>query len=156
MTVFLLLLQVCDWLLCDEMKPDRSKKGGRQLESWGGTNILKKSNLCPCRHTYYNYNFDGCHRSLSLLFSTLFSFSLCSAASLSLSSALYISSFLSPPPPTRAPSPLFSRRLISGAASQQEYLRKEKAPLLYSLFLSPLSYISLCSHLLLSPIFFSL
>lgn len=78
--------------------------------------------------------------------------SLCSAASVSLSSALYISFFLSPPP-TRAPSPLFSRCLISRAASQQEYLRKEKAPLLYSLFHTPLPHISLCSRLLLSPCF---
>lgn len=59
--------------------------------------------------------------------------------------------FLSPP--TRAPSPLFSKRLISGAASQQEYLRKEKAPLFYSLFLTPLPYISLCSCLLLRSFF---
>lgn len=80
--------------------------------------------------------------------------SLCSAASVSLSFALYISFFLSPPP-TRAPSPLFSRCLISRAASQQEYLRKEKAPLLYSLFRTPLPHISLCSRLLLFPLFSS-
>lgn len=61
---------------------------------------------------------------------------------------LYSLSFFLSASPTRAPSPLFSRRLIIRSASQQEYLRKEKSPLLHTGFLS------LPSVLLFAPLLY--
>lgn len=75
--------------------------------------------------------------------------SLFSSFSISFFCSLYL--FLSfSPPPTLAPSPLLSRRLISGAASQQQYLRKDKAPRLYSLF-----HTSLCALVCPSSLFYA-
>ncbi len=154
-TVSELLLQVCDGHLCDEIKSDRFKK---EVDSQGAEGALISSR---------SQIFVRVSRPLTILiwrlppFTTplisflLFILSVQQILCLFFSALYCISLFLSPPP-TRAPSPLFSRRLISGAASQQAYLRNEKASLLSSLFLTPLSYISLHSCLHLSSIFFSL
>lgn len=137
----------------DKIKFER-RKLKKEVDGWGVKvchNIQWQSQLCPC-----------CHTSSALIwwlppFSVplhpVFFVSSRSVAPLSLSVFTRFPSFCPPPPPpTRAPSPLYSRRLISRAASRHEYLRKEKsashwhlsvrlfAPLLY--FLLPLIFLS--------------
>lgn len=143
--MFLLLLQVCDWLLCDEIKPDRQKKGGGQLENRGGTNILYKSNLCPARHASYNSNLTAAtiHYSSCSLPSSFFP-SLFSSFSISFFCTLYLFLSLSSSyarPLTSFLSPFDQRSSISAGVFKE----REGSPALFSLSYPSVLHLSVLS-----------
>ena len=130
MTVFLLPLQVRDKLLRDEIQPDRfGKKEWDSRRAEGALISCRSQSFVRAVMPLTVLIWRLPPFTIPLIFPAFSSFSLL-FCSFSVSFLLHSISFFLSPPPTRAPSPLFSRRLISGAASQQDYLRKEKAPLL--------------------------